>query len=86
MREKKKTTIRKKKFDKGYKKDKTYTKKKHYGQAHVGQKWNSSDESSESKSDDLAPQPSRAKLRQASLSSPSSQSTHVLWQRKVKRR
>jgi hypothetical protein len=54
MREKKKTTIRKKKFDKGYKKDKKYTKKKPYGQAHVGQKWNSSDESSESKSDDLA--------------------------------
>jgi hypothetical protein len=54
MREKKKTTIRKKKFDKVYKKDKTYTKKKPYGQAHVGQKWNSSDESSESKSDDLA--------------------------------
>jgi hypothetical protein len=43
----------KKKFDKGYKKDKKYTKKKHYGQAHVGQEWNSSDESSESKSDDL---------------------------------
>jgi hypothetical protein len=41
---------KKKKFDKGYKK---YTKKKPYGQAHVGQEWNSSDESSESESDDL---------------------------------
>jgi hypothetical protein len=45
---------KRKKFDKGYKKDKKYTKKKCYGQAHVGQEWNSSDESSESKSDDLA--------------------------------
>jgi hypothetical protein len=27
----------KKKFDKGYKKDKKYTKKKPYGQAHIGQ-------------------------------------------------
>jgi hypothetical protein len=44
---------KKKKFDKGYKKDKKYTKKKPYGQAHVGQEWNSSDESSESESDDL---------------------------------
>jgi hypothetical protein len=43
-----------KKFDKGYKKDKKYTKKKPYGQAHVGQEWNSSDESSKSESDDLA--------------------------------
>jgi hypothetical protein len=43
-----------KKFDKGYKKDKKYTKKKAYGQAHVSQEWNSSDESSESESDDLA--------------------------------
>jgi hypothetical protein len=43
-----------KKFDKGYKKDKKYTKKKPYGQAHVGQEWNSSDESSESESDDVA--------------------------------
>jgi hypothetical protein len=45
---------KRKKFDKNYKKDKKYTKKKHYGQAHVDQEWNSSDESSESKSDDLA--------------------------------
>jgi hypothetical protein len=40
---------KKKKLDKGYKKDKKYTKKKPYGQ-----EWNSSDESSESESDDLA--------------------------------
>jgi hypothetical protein len=45
---------KKKKFDKGYKKDKKYTKKKPHSQAHVGQEWNSSDESSESESDDLA--------------------------------
>jgi hypothetical protein len=44
---------KKKKFDKGYKKDKKFTKKP-YAQAHIGQEWNSSDESSESKSDDLA--------------------------------
>jgi hypothetical protein len=44
---------KKKKLDKGYKKDKKFKKKKPYGQAHVGQEWNSSDESSESESDDL---------------------------------
>jgi hypothetical protein len=43
-----------KKFDKDYKKDKKYTKKKSYGQVHGGQEWNLSDESFESKSDDLA--------------------------------
>jgi hypothetical protein len=43
-----------KKFDKGYKKDKRYTKKKSYGQTHVDKKWNSSDESSESESDEVA--------------------------------
>jgi hypothetical protein len=45
---------KRKKFDKDYKKDKKYTKKKPYDQAHVGQEWNSSDESFESESDDLA--------------------------------
>jgi hypothetical protein len=45
---------KRKKVDKGYKKDIKYTKKKTYGQAHVGQESNSSDESSESESDDLA--------------------------------
>jgi hypothetical protein len=44
---------KRKKFEKGYKKDKKYTKKP-YGQTHVGQEWNSSDESSISKNDDLA--------------------------------
>jgi hypothetical protein len=43
-----------KKKDKSYKKDKKFTKKKSYGQAHVDQEWNSSDESSESESGDLA--------------------------------
>jgi hypothetical protein len=50
-KKKKEDNEKKKKFDKGYKK---FTKKKPYGQAHIGQEWNSSDESSESKSDDLA--------------------------------
>jgi hypothetical protein len=45
--------FKKKKIDKSYKKDKKVTKKKTYGQAHVSQEWNSSDESSESESDDL---------------------------------
>jgi hypothetical protein len=45
---------KRKKFDKGYKKDKKYTKKKSYGQAHIDQEWNSSDESSETESDDVA--------------------------------
>jgi hypothetical protein len=51
---KEKDNDKKKKFDKGYKKNKKYTKKESYGQAHVGQEWNLSDESSESESDDLA--------------------------------
>jgi hypothetical protein len=45
---------KRKKFDKDYKKDKKYTKKKPYGQAHVDQEGNSSDESSESESDEMA--------------------------------
>jgi hypothetical protein len=45
---------KKKKFDKSYKKDNKFIKKKSYGQAHIGQEWNSSDESSELKSDELA--------------------------------
>jgi hypothetical protein len=45
---------KRKMFDKGYKKDKKYTKKKPYGQAYVGQEWNLSDENSESKSDEVA--------------------------------
>jgi hypothetical protein len=52
--EKEEDNDKRKKFDKGYKKDKKYTKKKPYGQAHVGQEWNSSDESSESESDKTA--------------------------------
>jgi hypothetical protein len=45
---------KKKKLDKGYKKDKKFTKKKPYGQAHVGQEWNSSNESFELENDDVA--------------------------------
>jgi hypothetical protein len=51
---KKEDNDKRKKFDKGYKKDKKYTKKKPYGQSHVGQEWNSSDESSESESAEVA--------------------------------
>jgi hypothetical protein len=45
---------KRKKFNKCYKKYKKYNKKKPYDQAHVNKEWNSSDESSESESDDLA--------------------------------
>jgi hypothetical protein len=45
---------KRKKFDKGYKKYKKYTKKKFCSQAHVGQEWNSTDENSESESDEVA--------------------------------
>jgi hypothetical protein len=47
MRGRKKTMTR-------YKKDKKYTKKKPYGQSHIGQEWNSSNESFESESDEVA--------------------------------
>jgi hypothetical protein len=52
---------KRKKFDKGYKKDKKYIKKKPYGQALVSQEWNSSDESSESESDEVATIASKGK-------------------------
>jgi hypothetical protein len=45
---------KKKKFNKSYEKDKKFIKNKAYIQAHIGQEWNSSDESSESDSDNLA--------------------------------
>jgi hypothetical protein len=45
---------KKKKKDKSYKKDKKFLKKKSYGQTHISQEWNSSDESPKSKSGDLA--------------------------------
>jgi hypothetical protein len=51
---------KRKKFDKGYKKDKKYTKKP-YGQAHVGQEWNSSDEGFESESDEVTTIPIKGK-------------------------
>jgi hypothetical protein len=51
---KEKDNKKEKKLDKGYKKDKKFTKKNPYGQAHVGQELNSSDESSELESDDVA--------------------------------
>jgi hypothetical protein len=45
---------KKKKLDKGYKKDKKFPEKQPYGQAHVGQEWKSNDESFELETDDLA--------------------------------
>jgi hypothetical protein len=51
---KKEDNDKRKNFDKDYKKDKKYTNKKSYGQTHVDQEWNSSDESSESESDKVA--------------------------------
>jgi hypothetical protein len=57
VREKKKMMTRRrddKKKEKNYKKDKKFFKKKYNGEAHIEQEWESSDESSESKSDDLA--------------------------------
>jgi hypothetical protein len=54
MRGRKKAMRRERSLTKGYKKDKKYTTKKPYGQAHIGQEWNSSDESSESESDEVA--------------------------------
>jgi hypothetical protein len=44
---------KKKKKKKSYKKDKHY-KKKTYGEAHIGNEWDSDDESSDSDSDDVA--------------------------------
>jgi hypothetical protein len=45
---------RERSLTKAYKKDKKYTKKKSYGQVHVGQEWNSSDKSFELESDEVA--------------------------------
>jgi hypothetical protein len=53
MRGRKKTMTRERYLTKATKKDKKYTNKKSYGQALVGQEWNSSDESSESVSDEV---------------------------------
>jgi hypothetical protein len=61
---------KKKKFAKCYKKDKKYIKKKSYGQSHVDQEWNSSDESFESKSDDLATIAIKGKASSSVMSHP----------------
>jgi hypothetical protein len=58
---KKEDNDKRKKFDKGYNKERKYTKKKPYGQAHVGQEWNSSDESSKSESGEVATIPIKGK-------------------------
>jgi hypothetical protein len=75
---------KRKKFDKDYKKDKKYTKKKPYGQTHVGQEWNSSDESSESESDEVATIAIKGKTSSSKPLFPKL-SKHT-WQRKVERR
>jgi hypothetical protein len=78
---------KKKKIDKSYKKDKNVTKKKPYGQAHVGQEWNSSDKSSESESDNLATIAINGKSSSnKSLFPNPPKHTHVSWLRKAKRR
>jgi hypothetical protein len=74
---------KRKKFDKGYKKDKKYTKKKPYGQAHVGQEWNSSDESFESESDEVATIAIKGKTSSSKSLFPK---LHASWQRKVEKR
>jgi hypothetical protein len=76
---------KKKKKEKGYKKDKKFLKTKFYGQAHIGQEWDSSNESSESKSDDLATIAIKGESS-SNKSSPTSLSTHVSLQRETRRR
>jgi hypothetical protein len=53
MRGRKKTMTRERSLTKATRKTRNILRKKPYDQAHVGQEWNLSDESSESKSDDL---------------------------------
>jgi hypothetical protein len=45
---------KKKKKDKSYNKDNKFFKKKSYGEAHIGKEWESYDDSSKSKSDEMA--------------------------------
>jgi hypothetical protein len=59
---------KKKKLDKGYKKDKKFTKKKPYGQAHVGQNRTQVMRVLSQKVMMWQPSPSRGKLYQASHS------------------
>jgi hypothetical protein len=73
-------------LDKGYKKDKKFTKKKPYEQSHIGQEWNSSDESSESESDDLATITIKGKASSSKSLFLNLPSIHASWQRKAKRR
>jgi hypothetical protein len=76
---------KKKKIDKSYKKDKKFTKKKPYGQAHVDQEWNSSDENSESKSDDLATIDIKGKSSSSKSLFLNLSKNTCPWQRKAKR-
>jgi hypothetical protein len=75
-----------KKFDKGYKKDKKYTKKKSYGQVHVGQEWNSSDESSKLESDEMATIAIKGKTSSSKSLFPKLSKNTASWQRKVEKR
>jgi hypothetical protein len=77
---------KKKKKDKTYTKDKKYFKKKSYGEAHIGQEWDSDDESSSSDSEDMATLAIKEIPLQASLSSPTSTSTLASWPRRTKQR
>jgi hypothetical protein len=89
VREKKKMMTRRrddKKKEKNYKKDKKFFKKKYNGEAHIEQEWESSDESSESKSDDLATIAIKVKSSLSKSLLPNLSKTLASWQRRVKRR
>jgi hypothetical protein len=53
---------RERSLTKDYKKDKKYCKKKPYGEANVGQEWNSNDENSKSESDEVATMTIKGKI------------------------
>jgi hypothetical protein len=53
---------RERSLTKDYKKDKKYCKKKPYGEANVGQEWNSNDESSKSESDEVTTMTIKGKI------------------------
>jgi hypothetical protein len=76
--EKEEDNEKKKKLDKGYKKDKKFTNKKPYGQAHIGQSGTQVMRVLSREVMMWQPSPSRAKLHQASHSFQTSPSTHAL--------
>jgi hypothetical protein len=77
---------KKKKIDKSYKKDKNFTKNMPYGQAHIDQEWNSSDESSESESDDLTTIAIRGKSSSSKSLFPNLSKHTCLMEKEVKKK